>query len=57
MPLTNINENIIGWWINRQSLFPSLFKIAMQYLCIPATSATSERIFYNGWANFKSKKN
>jgi hypothetical protein len=35
----------LEWWRRRQHEFPILFKLARMYLCIPATSAPSERIF------------
>lgn len=34
------------WSINRQ-VFPNLCRLANKYLCIPATSTPSERLFSN----------
>jgi hypothetical protein len=33
------------WWHDRRHLFPRLFQLMKRFLCIPATSASSERVF------------
>ena len=33
------------WWRNHKAMFPILSKLARRILCIPATSASSERLF------------
>lgn len=35
----------LKFWSEKKDLFPVLFKIAHKYLCIPATSVPSERLF------------
>ena len=35
----------LAWWNERQSLWPLLTIIAKHTLCVPASSATSERSF------------
>ncbi|KOC63914.1 Zinc finger BED domain-containing protein 1 [Habropoda laboriosa] len=42
-----INHNIcpLEWWKTREQKYPRLAKIAKKYLCIPAISASSERVF------------
>jgi hAT family C-terminal dimerisation region len=37
--------NPLEWWALRMSAFPILSKMAKQMLAIPATSASSERVF------------
>ncbi|XP_063742293.1 E3 SUMO-protein ligase ZBED1-like [Eleginops maclovinus] len=38
----------LDWWRCHQTNFPRIAKLARQYLCIPATSAPSERVFSTG---------
>ena len=38
----------LEWWKASQSLYPRLSKLARKYLCIPATSAASGRVFSTG---------
>ncbi|KAE8575740.1 hypothetical protein XENTR_v10003928 [Xenopus tropicalis] len=38
----------LKWWRCYQANFPRVAKLAQQYLCIPATSAPSERVFSTG---------
>ena len=39
------NNDPLKWWRDRQTKLPILAMLARMYLCIPATSAPSERIF------------
>ena len=38
-------ESCYNWWANNRHRFPSLAKIAQQYLCAPPTSVALERLF------------
>jgi hypothetical protein len=40
-----LRSNPLSWWNDNHRLFPRLAKLAKKYLCIPATSAPSERAF------------
>lgn len=35
----------LEWWRQNQKKYPHLVQLALKYLCIPATSTPSERIF------------
>lgn len=39
------NLDPIIWWKNHKEKYPALYKLALKYLSIPATSAVSERTF------------
>ena len=38
----------LEWWHLNESLYPTVSKLAKRFLCIPATSAPSERVFSTG---------
>ncbi|XP_075982177.1 E3 SUMO-protein ligase ZBED1-like [Anticarsia gemmatalis] len=37
--------NPLTYWENRKNTYPELYKMAIKYLCIPATSVPAERVF------------
>lgn len=43
--LLHLNADPLNWWKSRENLHKSLSKLARKYLCIPATSVPSERVF------------
>ncbi|KAK3918993.1 Transposable element Hobo transposase [Frankliniella fusca] len=48
----------LSWWMRRADRFPRLSKLARRYLCVPATSAETERTFSDaGWILNKRRKN
>ena len=44
-PYINARENPLTWWRQNNERYPSLAILAKKYLCIPATSVLSERVF------------
>ena len=44
-PSINATENPLTWWRQNSERYPSLAILAKKYLCIPATSVPSERVF------------
>ncbi|XP_033931523.1 E3 SUMO-protein ligase ZBED1-like [Pseudochaenichthys georgianus] len=44
-PSIDKEEDPLAWWKTHKVIFPQLPKLARKYLCIPATSAPSERLF------------
>jgi hypothetical protein len=39
------NADILAWWKSQSETYPNLSKMARVYLAVPATSASSERLF------------
>ncbi|XP_055036165.2 uncharacterized protein [Misgurnus anguillicaudatus] len=44
-PAIDGEEDPLAWWKVHRVNFPRLSKLARKYLCIPATSSPSERLF------------
>ena len=42
------NADILAWWKSQSETYPNLSKMARDYLAIPATSTSSERLFSSG---------
>lgn len=40
-----MKENPLLWWKANELFFPRLFKLAVKYCCVQATSVASERVF------------
>ena len=44
----DLEENPLEWWKFHEYMFPALSKVCKKYLCTPATSTSSERVFSKG---------
>lgn len=44
----DLEENPLLWWKSHEGLYPLLAKVSKKYLCAPATSTSSERVFSRG---------
>lgn len=40
--------DLCQWWFQNRKLYPALYKLALKYLCVPASSATAESKFSFG---------
>eukprot|EP00966_Prymnesium_polylepis_P163594 3781724-Prymnesium_polylepis.1 len=45
LPVLPMSTDILEWWAANKIKFPALSVMARQYLGVPATSASAERLF------------
>ena len=57
LPLALETEDPLNWWKIRSQNFPKLAKLARNYLAIPVTSVSSERLFSDVGNLISAKKN
>ncbi|CAN0245584.1 unnamed protein product, partial [Discosporangium mesarthrocarpum] len=50
-------DDALVWWTKNQHGFPYLARLAVTHLAIPATSATSERVFSTAGNTVTKKRN
>lgn len=55
--LADKNSDPLQWWIQHAETFPNLATLARKYLCIPATSVPSERLFSSARNIVSAKRN
>lgn len=41
----DVEDDPLKWWRVHREQYPLLVAVAMKYLCVPATSTVSERLF------------
>lgn len=56
-PQIDHNLNPSAWWQAHEASFPAISKTAKQILCIPASSASSERVFSSAGNIVSAKRN
>jgi len=50
-------DDPIEWWKRHEFEYPCLTKMAMDYLCIPATSVPSEQLFSKAGETISDRRN
>lgn len=56
-PVINIDDDPLKHWAEIKISFPRVYKIAMKYLVIPATSVPTERLFSKAGATVSKSRN
>ena len=55
IPAVSARSDPLVWWQQNENAFPHIAKIARQYLGVPATSASVERVFSGVGLTFGKK--
>lgn len=40
-----LDDDPLNWWMEHEGAYPHIATVARQYLCIPGTSVSAERVF------------
>ena len=56
LPAQSYNVNSLQWWKKHEKEFPMLSAVARDHLCIPVTSASSDRMFSTGGNIISAKR-
>ncbi|CAN0335282.1 unnamed protein product, partial [Scytosiphon promiscuus] len=51
-----VGDNPLAWWDERRGTFPLLHDLASRILCVPASSASSERLFSKAGLTLTAKR-
>ncbi|KAK1889339.1 Zinc finger BED domain containing protein 1 [Dissostichus eleginoides] len=51
------SKDPLAYWVDHQNVYPNLFKLAKQFLCMPASSVPSERVFSKCGEILSKKRN
>jgi len=57
LPHMQRGKNYLDFWKQHKHTFPELYKLQLKYLCIPATSVPSERVFSNAGLLTNTRRN
>lgn len=56
-PVTPLKSEPLKIWMDMKNMYPKLYKIAMKYSCLVATSVPSERLFSHAGATVTQARN
>ncbi|XP_049302956.1 E3 SUMO-protein ligase ZBED1-like [Bactrocera dorsalis] len=51
------HQNPLNYWDSKKATFPELYELSKKYLCIPATSVPSERVFSKAGQIINDRRN
>ena len=50
------DRDLIQFWLDNKSVLPKLYTVARQVLCVPASSAASDRVFSTAWRLLEKRR-
>ena len=57
LPVIKRNDDPFQWWSRNSSRYPEMSRMAKVYLCFPASSVYSERLFSEAGSIYETKRN